>query len=99
MKKVGMAVSATTLASLGFYRGTQEYGYTINRINERAWGEHDMKENYMYSDAIMKGCVGTFLYINPVTLPMALYKEIYRAEIYLRDIEVKTNDDYYYRII
>lgn len=99
MKKVGLAVSATTLASLGFYRGTQEYGHMINRKNERAWGKYDVKEIYMYSDAIMQGCVGTFLYINPITLPMALYKELYRAEIYFRDIEVKTNDDYYYKLI
>lgn len=99
MKKIGFACSATFFASFGFYRGTQEYGNSINHHNELAWGKHDIKRRYMYVDAIGNGFIGSFLYLNPVLLPMILYKELYRTELFLRDIEVKTSDTYYYRIL
>ena len=74
---------------IGFNRGLNEYEYNH---------KHDHK-NYLYTDKILNGLMGLFLYVNPSLLPFAIYKEIYRLEINLRGLEEEKNTEYYNKIL
>jgi hypothetical protein len=73
---------------LGFKRGIESYDY-----NYRS------KESYMYSSRIFYGFVGGALYLNPLLLIVIFIpKEIYRAEVYIRNLEKEKETDYYNEI-
>ena len=74
---------------IGFNRGLNEYEYNH---------KHDYK-NYLYTDKILNGLMGLFLYINPGLLPFAIYKEIYRLEINLRGLEEEKTTRSYHKIL
>ena len=46
---------------------------------------------YIYTDSIIKGFYGIILYANPALLPYLIYKESYRVEINLRNLENEKN--------
>lgn len=62
--------------TLGFVRGANYYKY------------YEKEEPYMYCNAFGHGLLGGVLYANPVFLPLGIRKELYRAEVTFRNIEV-----------
>jgi hypothetical protein len=72
----------TSWTAVGFYRGVQEYNY-----------KHQTKNDYMYADCFAYGCFGGLVYYVPFAFPYTAYKELKRAEIYIRGLE-KTKDYY-----
>jgi len=46
----------------------------------------------------MHGTVGLLIYVNPVFLPFTTYKEFYRLEINIRDLNEK-KDKYYNKLL
>ena len=76
---------------LGFVRGTNFYKYNYNKYNEN--------ESYMYSNSLINGFFGMFVYGNPVTLPITIYKELYRLEVNIRNIEKEKNSSYYNNLL
>ena len=44
---------------------------------------------------ITNGLFAAFCYINPILFFFILPKEIYRLEVYIRDLEKEKNSDYY----
>ena len=56
---------------LGFNRGINQYEYEY--INDNYY-----KKPYFYTNKIGYGIFGLLIYINPGTLPIVIYKEIYR---------------------
>ena len=79
------AIPITVWSGLGFVRGVNSYNYSHNKP-------------YLYSSSFMYGMVGLFIYVNPVFLPFTTYKELYRLEINIRDINEK-NDKYYNELL
>ena len=76
---------------LGFKRGIQSYEYTYNKRKDIS--------TRLYSTKIMHGLLGSIIYINPVLICRVLLKEIYRAEVNIRDLEDEKNTDYYNEIL
>jgi hypothetical protein len=60
-----------------------------------------MKKNepYIYLNLIINGFSGMITYANPIVLPITIYKELYRLEINVRNLENKKNTNYYNSII
>ena len=81
---VKYAMPITVWSGLGFIRGVNSYNYSNNKP-------------YLYSSSFMYGMVGLFLYVNPVFLPLTTYKEFYRLEINIRDLN--KNDKYYNELL
>ena len=71
---------------LGFIRGINSYKYNHNKYN---------KEDYLYLNSVCYGVFGVTLYCNPFLLPLTVYKEIYRLEVNLRNLENEKNKNYY----
>lgn len=71
----------TSWCGLGFIRGTNSYKYK--------------KEKYLYIDSITYGLYGTLMYANPSLLPVFLYKELYRLEINMRNLEDEKDSKFY----
>ena len=72
-------------AGLGFIRGVNSYNYYNNKP-------------YMYSSSFMHGMFGVLIYVNPVFLPITTYKEFYRLEVNIRDLDEK-KDNYYNQLL
>jgi hypothetical protein len=77
----------TSWGGLGFFRGTKSYRYQQDK---------DKTEKYLYLDSFGYGCCGLVLYTNPFLLPFSVYKEIYRLEINVRNLDEK--NDFYYQL-
>jgi len=69
---------------LGFRRGMQQYDYRYNKNNKDSYGR---KETYLYSTKLLNGLLGIFIYINPFCLLPITFKEIYRLEVNIRNLE------------
>ena len=82
-KDILVFVTGTGWSVLGFKRGLQSYDYTYR------------KEPYLYIHKGQYGILGLFLYMNPLLLPLTLYKEMYRLEVNLRGLEQEKKTDYY----
>ena len=80
-------ISYTSWCGLGFIRGINSYEYNYNKYNKN--------EPYIYSNSILNGFFGIFMYANPFFLPFSIYKEIYRLEINLRNIENEKTSRFY----
>jgi hypothetical protein len=79
------------LGLLGFYRG----------INA---GIYYYKENYsyttiLYTNTIFYGIFGSILYIQPVMSPYLLYKELYRLEVNIRNLEYLKGTEFYNQLL
>ena len=81
------AIGYASWCGLGFVRGTQDYAFNYNRF--------DKNKPYMYIRSFMYGNLGIILYANPILLPIFLYKETYRLEINLRNLENEKNSSFY----
>ena len=77
-----------TMGALGFYRGVNLGIYTYNKYN-------CYKYDAMYIPTLCYGLYGIVIYINPFLLPFIMYKELYRLEVNLRNLELLDEDDYY----
>ena len=77
----------TSWCGLGFIRGINSYKYSYNK--------YDKSCPYLYSDSIINGIFGIIMYANPVLLPIAIHKEIYRIEVNIRNIENEKKNKYY----
>lgn len=75
---------------LGFYRGVRDYSWKHSRNNN---------QEYFYSSAIGYGLMGTCIYLCPLLIFQNISKELYRAEINLRNMENLKNSDYYNELL
>ena len=89
--KYCMAIGCTSWSGLGFYRGLNYYKYNLDK--------YEIKKNYLYSDSIIHGFFGVFMYVNPAFLPFIIYKELYRLEVNVRNLQDEKNSKYYNDII
>ena len=80
-------IGYTSWCALGLNRGIKSYNYYIN--------EHKSTESYMYLQSSIHGLFGIFLYGNPLFFPYFLYKELYRLEINIRNLEKEKNTIWY----
>ena len=85
MNYVKYAMPISLWSGLGFIRGANYYNYSH-------------KAPYLYSSSFMYGMVGICLYVHPLFLPFTLYKEGYRLEMNLRNLNEK-NDKYYNELL
>lgn len=74
---------------MGFTRGLNSYDYNYTKFKSIH------KETYLYISKGQQGLLGIFLYINPLFLPISLYKEMYRFEVSMRGLEEEKKTDYY----
>ena len=72
----------TSWCGLGFIRGANSYKY-------------EKKEKNLYVDLIKYGLFGTIMYANPALFPIFIYKELYRLEINMRNLEDEKKNRYY----
>jgi hypothetical protein len=79
----------TSLCGLGLFRGVNYYKYKCS-INNKP---------YIYSDSIIDGGLGIFLYGNPILLPIIIHKELYKLEINIRNLENEKKSSYYNELI
>jgi len=84
-------IGSTSWGGLGFIRGVNSYKYTQEKSYK--------KEAYLYTSSVMHGFVGSLMYVNPIFLPFFIYKEIYRLEANIRDLELEKNSRYYNELI
>lgn len=85
-------LTGTSWGILGYKRGVNEYNYEFknNKYNNKT---------YLYTDKIFNGFIGIFIYVNPCFLPITIYKELYRLEIKMRNLENEKESKYYNKII
>lgn len=78
---------------LGFNRGMHSYiyHYTNNKTSAT--------QPPMYCDKIIYGFYGSLLYAIPTFLPFMMYKELYRLEVDLRNLEHEKNSRNYNDIL
>jgi hypothetical protein len=76
---------------LGFIRGKNSYLYSHKK--------YESDKPYLYSDLVIEGLIGVFFYANPIFLPLNLYKEIYRLEINIRNLEKEKKSLFYNSLI
>jgi hypothetical protein len=86
-KDLVLFLSGTSWGLLGFKRGLHSYDYKYTKSIH--------KEPYLYISKGQQGFWGLFLYINPLLLPINMYKEMYRFEVNLRGLEEEKKTDYY----
>ena len=87
VKKVLLPIAAAW-GSLGFVRGMQFYDY------EYKTNLHT-RETYMYLERMRYGAGGTIAYMNPLISMFVAYKELYRCEVCLRNLEEEKKTIYY----
>jgi len=58
-----------------------------------------IKPTKFYITGIFRGCVGVLLYLTPVTGPLCMIKELYRAEINIRKLDDEKKSRYYNEIL
>ena len=74
--------------ALGFFRGIHSYNYECNNNKTK-----------LYTVQFVYGIGGSLIYICPFLLPVAVVKEIYRAEIVLRGLENQKTTRYYNEVL
>jgi hypothetical protein len=57
--------------------------------------ETKKKEDYLYVTSMVYGFVGIVIYANPFLLPFTIYKEIYRFEVDVRNLEDEKKTSFY----
>ncbi len=84
MNKTLPILGYTSWCALGFVRGVNSYTY-----------HYDKKETYLYLSSFGYGCCGILFYSNPFLMPLSFYKELYRLEVNVRQLEKEKQSDYY----
>jgi hypothetical protein len=92
MKYPIIGICYTTWCGLGFIRGINYYKYKYYKYK---YYKYEQKDPYMYLSLILNGLFGSIIYGNPCFLPITIYKEIYRFEINMRNIENEKKTDFY----
>ncbi len=90
------ALRITTVWSwslLGFTRGLNSYDYYKKHT------KYENEKQSFYLDKVGWGFGGTLAYINPVTFWIALYKEVYRIEVYIRGLEDQKQTPFYNEVL
>ena len=82
-----VAISYIGWCGLGFIRGMNSYKYNYNK--------YDKNSSYLYTHAILKGICGFGVYSCPICLPILVYKELYRLETDIRNLENEKNNTWY----
>jgi hypothetical protein len=88
-KKPLLMIGYSTWCGLGFIRGIKDYTYNHNKY----------KKDYLYINLISNGFFGIIMYANPAFLPVSVYKEMYRLEVNLRNLQDEKNTSYYNNLI
>ena len=91
-KDLLVIVTGTSWTLLGFTRGLNSYDHTYHTSKYN-------KEPYLYISKVHQGLWGILLYMNPLLLPVTMYKEMYRLEVNLRGLDAEKKTDYYNHII
>jgi len=85
--KYSIAIAGyTSWCGLGFIRGINSYKYQ---------NENQKNEPYLYSDSVLRGFFGIFVYGNPVFILPLLHKELYRLEVNVRNLENEKKTRFY----
>jgi hypothetical protein len=84
-------LGCTSWCGLGFVRGIHAYKYQHNK--------YEKEKPYMYINMSFSGILGFIFYANPTFLPFFMYKEIYRLEVNIRNLEDKKKDYFYNELI
>jgi hypothetical protein len=84
-------IGYTSWCGLGFYRGIHSSKYYHNK--------YEKNKNYLYINLMCNGFFGIIIYANPVCLPVSMYKEIYRLEVNLRNLENEKNSNFYNNLL
>ena len=80
-------IGVSCWSGLGFIRGVNSYKYEHNK-----W---EAEKPLLYSSLVGHGIVGVIFYVHPILLPFNIYKEIYRLEINIRDLENEKKSRFY----
>ena len=84
-------IGYTSWCGLGFIRGMNSHKYFHNK--------YENEEPYLYSNMLINGVFGTLLYAVPILSPYFIYKEIYRLEIDVRNLENGKKSSFYNDLI
>lgn len=90
MKRI--LIYASPLYLLGYKRGINDYDYQYEKRKDY------MNNTYLYSTRIGIGIFGGLCYVNPFLMPLFIRKEIYRLEVYMRELEEEKKSDYYNKL-
>jgi hypothetical protein len=82
----------TSWCGLGFVRGIHAYKYEHDKYEVK-------KKPYMYSNMTCNGILGSLFYAHPILLPIFMYKEIYRLEVNIRNLEDEKKGYFYNELI
>ena len=86
-KKYIAIICYTGWCGLGFIRGINSYKYD------------KIKKPYIYSDSLVDGLIGIFMYGNPMLLPIFIHKELYRLEVNIRNLENEKKSNFYNKLM
>lgn len=86
-KKVIIYTTYASWCGLGFIRGVKAYKYNHKKNKKN--------ENYLYVDLCIIGVCGIITYGNIFFLPFSIYKELYRLEVNIKNLQNEKNTDYY----
>ena len=84
-------IGVSCWSGLGFIRGINSHKYHHNK--------YQAKKPLMYSRLVTNGFLGFIFYINPIFLPFTIWKEIYRLEINMRNLEDEKKSEFYNGLI
>lgn len=93
LHKYKIIACVSSWGALGFKRGIDSYAYDINR------NTYKKGSPFLYSRQLIEGILGTFIYINPFLFPITMANEIYRFEVWARNMEHEKNSDRYHRLM
>jgi hypothetical protein len=83
----------TGWCGLGFCRGMNSYKF------EYFYYKKNNENNLIYTNQFLHGTIGTFFYAVPFFFPFFLYKEIYRLEVNIRNLEYEKKSRFYNELI
>ena len=90
IKKSLLIVGYSSWCGLGFIRGMNYHVYYHNK--------YEKKEEYLYLNSVCHGCYGAMIYAHPLFIPIIAFKELYRLEVNVRNLEKEKNTDYYHTV-
>ena len=96
---------------VGIYRGIRQYNFENNKQTifynyqlkrykkEEEIPSYLLKPTYFYMTSAAYGAFGLTMYLFPFTAPICFVKEIYRAEISLRNIDHEKDSKFYNNVL
>jgi hypothetical protein len=88
--KIGL-ICYTSWCGIGFVRGVNSHNFSHFK--------NETKEPIIYTNSFIYGFFGLFMYANPIFLPISIYKEIYRLEVDIRNLENEKKSRFYNDIL